>query len=123
MSFLKKLAESKSAFLIYFILLLLCTLTPNKDDSGPFNWLLSFPTIEMFVNLLLLAPLTFFLMLGFGFTMLPSIICAFVSTSVIEFFQFFIPGRVSDLRDVALNIFGAFVIGLLISRKTNTQLL
>jgi VanZ family protein len=60
-------------------------------------------------------------MLGFGFTTLPSTICAFVSTNVIEFFQYFIPGRVSDLRDVALNISGAFITGVLISRKTNTH--
>lgn len=74
--------------------------------GGNFQWL---------ANFLMLAPLPFLLLLVWG-KLKPQILLliGLLTTLTIETTQIYIPGRVSDLRDVAMNSAGVVVSVLLI---------
>jgi glycopeptide antibiotics resistance protein len=77
--------------------------------DGNFQWL---------ANFLMLAPLPFLLLLVWG-KLKPKILLliGLLTTLTIETAQIYIPGRVSDLRDVAMNSAGVVVSVLLIKYK------
>ena len=73
------------------------------------NWI-TYSTLEFWANVAMFVPvgLFFLLLLGRGRWWL-AIVLGVLLTCAIEFTQMFLPGRVSDPRDVLSNSVGAFV--------------
>lgn len=106
------------------------TLGPQPINSGNGYWLwtalrffashestrwLTYNRVEFLANVLMFVPVGVFFLLLFGRRLwLVSILAGFVLTLLIEGAQLFIPGRVSDVRDLAANSLGA-VIGVLVA--------
>ena len=70
---------------------------------------------ELFGNFIMLIPVVFLIKKAFPRIKAQSIllICLFITISI-EFLQIYIPGRVSDVRDIAVNTLGATIaLGLL----------
>ena len=98
----------KFFFATYLILLAFAVFTPV--DSGGSSWIGLIganPLWEKLINLGLLAPLSVFIYrMGARLTNIQNAIVIFVFSGTIETIQLFIPGRVSDPLDVALNLVG-----------------
>lgn len=76
---------------------------------------ITFPTVEFAANVLMFVPIGLFLLLLLGRSRwwLAALSGAVLSCAI-EFAQLFIPGRVSDIRDLVSNSLGA-LIGVLIA--------
>lgn len=114
-----RLLQSRLTFSVYLILLTFGTLSPNEPDRGMWNWLLGNQIVEKIVNFTLLMPLATFLFVQFGATLKRVLIFSFTTSVIIEGLQLFVPGRVSDLRDVLLNTSGSLLVTLFL-RKLKT---
>jgi len=78
------------------------------------SWI-TYPTIEFTANVLMFVPIGLFLLLLFGRRLWwLAVIMGVLLSAAIEFTQLFLPGRVSDVRDLASNSLGA-LIGVLVA--------
>jgi glycopeptide antibiotics resistance protein len=74
-----------------------------------------YSTVEFSANVLMFVPIGLFLLLLFGRRLWWfAVIMGVLLSSVIEFTQLYLPGRVSDVRDLASNSLGA-LIGVLVA--------
>jgi len=71
---------------------------------------ITYPTIEFTANVLMFVPIGLFLLLLFGRRLWwLAVIMGVLLSSLIEFTQLFLPGRVSDVRDLTSNSLGALI--------------
>jgi len=108
----------------------LLTLGPQPTGmvrASPVGWLLelfqrhaatawiTYPTVEFAANAVMFLPIGVFFVLLFGRRLwwFAALMGSALSASI-EFAQLFIPGRVSDLRDLISNSFGA-LLGVLLA--------
>lgn len=106
------------------------TLGPQPVNTGNGYWLwralrffsshestrwLTYDRVEFLANVAMFVPIGIFFVLLFGRRLwFMSVISGVLLTLAIEFAQRFIPGRVSDLRDLVANSFGT-VVGVLVA--------
>ena len=105
----------KEAFVTYLIVLLLVVWTPIPSDSGALLGIFRFEgTLERFINLFLLAPMPIFLVKILNkIPLFLLLIIGPLVSGTIEVVQRFIPGRVSDPIDIALNSLGYIFFAIL----------
>jgi glycopeptide antibiotics resistance protein len=93
--------------------------TPVSEESGALLGLFRIEgNLERFLNLLLLSPLP--VLLKRSFIRIPTSVLLLTGpllSVTIEMVQIFVPGRVSDLIDVALNSFGFLVVAFVAVRR------
>lgn len=78
------------------------------------EWI-TYPTVEFAANALMFLPIGLFLLLLFGRRLWWfAVIMGVLLSGAIEFAQLYIPGRVSDVRDLASNGLGA-LLGVLLA--------
>ena len=71
---------------------------------------ITYPTIEFTANVVMFVPIGLFLLLLFGRRLWwLSVITGVLLSGLIEFTQLFLPGRVSDVRDLTSNALGALI--------------
>jgi glycopeptide antibiotics resistance protein len=71
---------------------------------------ITYPTIEFTANVVMFVPIGLFLLLLFGRRLWwLAVITGVLLSSSIEFTQLFLPGRVSDVRDLTSNSLGALI--------------
>jgi glycopeptide antibiotics resistance protein len=76
---------------------------------------ITYPTVEFTANVLMFVPIGLFLLLLFGRRLWWfAVIMGTLLSAVIEFTQLFLPGRVTDVRDLMSNSLGA-LIGVLVA--------
>jgi glycopeptide antibiotics resistance protein len=76
---------------------------------------ITYPAIEFSANVLMFVPIGLFLLLLFGRRLWwLAVVMGVLLSSVIEFAQLYLPGRVSDVRDLTSNSLGA-LIGVLVA--------
>ena len=76
---------------------------------------ITFPTVEFAANVLMFVPIGLFLLLLFGRRLWwLAVIMGTLLSALIEFAQLYLPGRVSDVRDLTSNSLGA-LIGVLVA--------
>ena len=76
---------------------------------------ITYPTVEFTANVLMFVPIGLFLLLLFGRKLWwLAVIMGVLLSSLIEFTQLYLPGRVSDVRDLSSNSLGA-LIGVLVA--------
>ncbi|CAN5170498.1 hypothetical protein BH09ACT2_BH09ACT2_19420 [soil metagenome] len=106
------------------------TLGPQPINTGNGYWLwralrffsnhdstrwLTYDRVEFLANLAMFVPIGIFFVLLFGRRLwFMSVISGVLLTVAIEFAQRFIPGRVSDVRDLVANSLGT-VVGVLVA--------
>lgn len=112
----------QSVLASYFVILVMIVWSPVSPDSGSLLGVFRFNEgLEKFLNFLLLTPLS--VLLKVNFERVPLFLLAVIGpliSATIEVGQFFIPGRVSDLLDLALNSTG-YLITLFLYQKINSH--
>ena len=107
----------------YLFVLLFVVWTPVSSDSGALLGIFRFEgTLERFINLFLLAPMPIFLVKIFN--KLPLFLLLIIGPLVsgtIEVVQRFIPGRVSDPIDIALNSLGYIFFAILLLQNRSMR--
>ena len=113
-----KSTQHKILFTLYLIVLGYAVFTPkDKYGSGWFSLFGDSKILESLVNLLLLVPMAYFLgKFQDQWKLLSKLIFISLTSITIESIQFLIPGRVSDIRDIALNSLGGLIF-LTIQKK------
>jgi glycopeptide antibiotics resistance protein len=103
----------------YLLGLVMVVWTPVSEESGALLGLFLIEgNLERFLNILLLSPLSVLLKLSFIRT--PSSLLLLVGpllSMTIEIVQIFVPGRIFDLIDVALNSLGFLVVAFFAVRR------
>jgi glycopeptide antibiotics resistance protein len=118
------------ATVVYLAVVGWITLGPQPIDTGNSYWLwralrffsshdstrwLTYDRVEFLANVAMFVPIGIFFVLLFGRRLwFMSVISGVLLTLAIEFAQRFIPGRVSDLRDLVANSLGT-VVGVLVA--------
>ena len=103
----------------YLLVLVIVVWTPTSEESGAILGLFRIEgNLERFLNVLLLSPLPVLLKLGFT-RIAPSVLLVTgpLLSVAIELVQKYVPGRVSDLIDIALNSLGFLVVAVIVIRR------
>jgi glycopeptide antibiotics resistance protein len=114
--------RAKLWLLVYLMVLSLIVLTPNEGDNGLVFGIFSLTeSLERISNVFLLMPLPILLLNSFPkvkrtfvFVLGPALTCS------IETIQLIVPGRVTDLWDVATNSLGYFLALLVLVCKSRS---
>lgn len=109
------------ALIVYLMALLFVVWTPVSEESGALLGIFRIEgNLERFLNALLLSPLPILLKLSFSRIPVSGLLVTGPLLSfTIESVQRYVPGRVSDLIDFALNSLGYLVVALVgIRRQT-----
>ncbi len=114
--------RAKLWLLVYLMVLSLIVLTPNAGEAGLVFGIVSLTkTLERILNTFLLMPLPVLLLNSFPkvkrtyvIVLGPALTCS------IETIQLFVPGRVTDLWDVATNSIGYFLALLVLVWKSRS---
>ena len=109
----------KALFALYLFTLAIAVFTPVQVGSNGWIALIGANLLlEKLINLGLLAPLSFFVYrLGARLSTIQNASVLLLISGTIESIQLFIPGRVSDLLDVALNLLGGVCVHMWVSRS------
>lgn len=106
----------RSLLATYLLVLVMVVWTPISEESGAILGLFRIEgNLERFLNLLLLSPLPILLKLSL-LRIAPSVLIAtgpFLSVTI-EIVQKYVPGRVSDFVDIALNSLGFLVVAVIV---------
>jgi glycopeptide antibiotics resistance protein len=110
---------SRALLAAYLLVLAVVVWTPVSEESGGLLGLFRIEgNLERFLNTLLLSPLPILLKLCFV-PLAPSVLLVTgpLLSVTIELIQNYVPGRVSDLIDVALNSLGFLVVAVIVIRR------
>lgn len=107
------------ALIVYLMALLLVVWTPVSEESGALLGIFRIEgNLERFLNALLLSPLPILLKLSFSRIPVSGLLVTGPLLSLtIELVQRYVPGRVSDLIDFALNSLGFLVVAMIGIRR------
>lgn len=113
----------RMTLVFYLSILFLITLTPISNESEALFGIFRFGgLVERVLNLFLLLPLPFLIMRGFDKeSLILLVLCGPSLSTFIEFAQKFIPGRISDPLDFALNSLGYLVCLVFLQRRNGVS--
>ena len=120
-SIFKKIILYHLPFIIYAALIIIISSIPHLKQ--PYLRFLAVDKIAHFIEYSLFAVLTLrsFSNLSTKLTVNHSLILSFVFLAIFavldEFYQRYIPGRYFDIGDIAIDLFGAFLVLLLLGKK------
>jgi glycopeptide antibiotics resistance protein len=111
------------ALIVYLMALLLIVWTPVSEESGALLGIFRIEgNLERFLNALLLSPLPILLKLSFSRIPVSGLLVTGPLLSLtIELVQRYVPGRVSDLIDFALNSLGFLVVAMIGIRRSQKR--
>jgi glycopeptide antibiotics resistance protein len=111
------------ALIVYLMALLLVVWTPVSEESGALLGIFRIEgNLERFLNALLLSPLPILLKLSFSRIPVSGLLVTGPLLSLtIELVQRYVPGRVSDLIDFALNSLGFLVVAMIGIRRSQKR--
>lgn len=109
--------------MIYIVTLILLVWTPVSEQSGALLGIFRIEgNLERFLNALLLSPLPILLKLSFSRIPVSGLLVTGPLLSfTIELVQRYVPGRVSDLIDFALNSLGFLVVAMIGIRRSQKK--
>ena len=118
-----RLKVFQSALMVYLMALLLVVWTPVSEESGALLGIFRIEgNLERFLNALLLSPLPILLKLSFSRIPVSGLLVTGPLLSLtIELVQRYVPGRVSDLIDFALNSLGFLVVATIGIRRSQKR--
>ncbi len=118
-----RLKVFQSALIVYLMALLLVVWTPVSEESGALLGIFRIEgNLERFLNALLLSPLPILLKLSFSRIPVSGLLVTGPLLSLtIELVQRYVPGRVSDLIDFALNSLGFLVVAMIGIRRSQKR--
>lgn len=113
----------RAAWPLYLSLLVIVVFTPNNGDSGNLFGLLRIEgMLEQFLNIFLLVPLALLILFSESRILTRYLwIWGPTVSTIIEIIQRYIPGRVSDWMDLAMNSLGYFLTIILFTRLKSTN--
>lgn len=118
-----RLKSFQLALTVYLMALLFVVWAPVSEESGALLGIFRIEgNLERFLNTLLLSPLPILLKLSFSrIPVLGLLGTGPLLSFAIEIVQRYVPGRVSDVIDFALNSLGYLVVALIEIRKSQRK--